>query len=86
MNYWDWGVILLYIATIIGIALFLSRSQRNIKDYYLAGRKVKWWQSGISNMATQLGAISFVSAPAFVALKEVAGLSGSVMSLASPLA
>ena len=74
MNFWDWAVIFLYMATVIGIALLLTRSQRTINDYYLAGRKVIWWQSGISNMATQLGAISFISAPAFVALKEGGGL------------
>ena len=74
MNYWDWMVIIIYVAVIIGIALLLTRSQRNIRDYYLAGKKIKWWQSGVSTMATQLGAISFISAPAFVALKEGGGL------------
>jgi len=74
MNIWDWVVVFLYIAIIIVIACCLTRSQRTVKDYYLAGRNVPWWQSGISNMATQLGAISFISAPAFVAIKEGGGL------------
>ncbi len=34
-----------------------------------------WWAIGMSTMATQLGAISFISAPAFVALKPGGGLS-----------
>ena len=74
MNYLDWTVIIIYIAAIIGLAFWLTRSQHNIRDYYLAGKKIKWWQSGLSTMATQLGAISFISTPAFVALKKGGGL------------
>jgi SSS family transporter len=85
MNFWDWSVIVLYIAVIIGIALLLTPSQRNLQDYYLAGKKIKWWQSGLSTMATQLGAISFVSAPAFVALKEGGGLKWLCYELGVPL-
>jgi SSS family transporter len=70
----DWLVILAYFAGIIGFAAARSRSQRDLHDYYLAGRTTPWWQSGFSTMATQLGAISFVSAPAFVAIKEGGGM------------
>jgi len=85
MNYWDWIVIFSYIAAIIGIASLLARSQHTIRDYYLGGRTVKWWQSGISNMATQLGAISFISAPAFVAIKENGGLKWLCYEFGVPL-
>jgi sodium-dependent multivitamin transporter 6 len=86
MNHWDWIVIFSYIGAIIGIATLLARSQRTIEDYYLGGRKVRWWQSGISNMATQLGAISFISAPAFVAIKENGGLKWLCYEFGVPLA
>src|SRR6056300_623938 len=86
MNLWDWAVIVLYIIVIIGLAAIIMRSQRNIHDYYLGGRTITWWQSGLSTMATQLGAISFVSAPAFVALKEGGGLKWLSFEFAVPLA
>ncbi len=86
MNYLDWSVILVYIAMVIGMALYLTRKQRNMDDYYLAGRKIKWWQSGASTMATQLGAISFISAPAFVALKDGGGLKWLCYEFGVPLA
>lgn len=35
MNYPDWLVIFVYIALLIGIALYLTRQQRDISDYYL---------------------------------------------------
>lgn len=86
MNHWDWLVIIVYIIILIGIALYLTRYQRDITDYYLAGKKVKWWQSGLSTMATQLSAISFVSAPAFVALKQGGGLKWLCYEFGVPLA
>ncbi|MFQ5953376.1 MAG: sodium/solute symporter, partial [Candidatus Omnitrophota bacterium] len=73
-------------AIIVGLALYLTRKQKNIQDYYLAGKKIKWWQSGASTMATQLGAISFVSAPAFVAIKQGGGLKWLAYEFGVPLA
>ncbi len=70
----DWAVVSVYMAGIVMIAVLLGRKQRNIRDYYLAGRKTPWWLSGFSTMATQLSAISFISAPAFVAIKQGGGM------------
>ena len=85
MNYLDWIIISVYMAVLLGIALYLNRHHHTISDYYLAGRRIKWWQSGFSVMATQLGAISFVSAPAFVALKQGGGLKWLCYELGIPL-
>ena len=45
-----------------------------------------WWAIGVSTMATQLGAISFISAPAFVALKPGGGLKWIGFEFAVPIA
>jgi Na+/proline symporter len=81
MNLLDWGVIALYAIGIIGAGAILGRSQRTISDYYLGGRTVRWWQSGLSVMA-----ISFVSAPAFVALKDNGGMKWLAYEFGVPLA
>ena len=86
MNLLDWGVIAFYVAVIVGAGVSFGRRQKTIQDYYLGGRTVRWWQSGLSTMATQLGAISFVSAPAFVALKEGGGLKWLAYEFGVPLA
>ncbi|MHA2055827.1 MAG: sodium:solute symporter family transporter, partial [Candidatus Hodarchaeales archaeon] len=86
MNYLDWLVILVYIVLIIALAIYINRSQKDTEDYYLGGRKIKWWQSGASTMATQLGAISFISAPAFVAIKKGGGLKWLCYEFGVPLA
>lgn len=74
MTLLDWAVIGFYFLLVVGFAFWRNRSQSSLTDYYLAGRTTPWWQSGFSTMATQLGAISFISAPAFVAMKPGGGL------------
>lgn len=86
MNALDWGVIVLYVLVILGAGFKFGRTQKSIQDYYLGGRTVRWWQSGLSTMATQLGAISFISAPAFVAIKEDGGLKWLAYEFGVPLA
>ncbi len=86
MNFLDWVVIIFYLILMVAMAFYLMRSQHTTTDYYLAGRHIKWWQSGASTMATQLSAVSFVSAPAFVALKQGGGLKWLSYEFAVPLA
>lgn len=74
MNALDWSVLGIYMAFIMGLGAYLSKGQESMDDYFKGGGCVPWWQTGLSTMATQLGAISFVSAPAFVALKEGGGM------------
>jgi SSS family transporter len=85
MTFLDWIVIVLYLSVIVTYAVMRGKTQRSPHDYYLAGRKIRWWQSGTSTMATQLGAISFVSAPAFVAMKEGGGLKWLCYEFGVPL-
>jgi len=86
MNYLDWIVIAIYIVFLIALSAYLSRRQENIEDYYLGGRTIPWWAIGVSTMATQLGAISFISAPAFVAIKPGGGLRWLGFEFAVPVA
>lgn len=86
MNLLDWVVIFIYIAVILVLAYYIRKSQHDMDDYYLAGKRMLWWQSGLSTMATQLGAISFVSAPAFVAIKKGGGLKWLCYEFGVPLA
>ncbi|MEJ2720965.1 MAG: sodium transporter, partial [bacterium] len=81
----DWMVIGAYLSGLVAFAALQTRRQRSLTDYYLARRRVPWWQSGMSTMATQLGAISFVSAPAFVALKPNGGLKWLCYEFGVPL-
>ena len=85
MTFIDWGIIFVYLLSMIALGFFLGRGQSDIEAYYVGGRKFKWWLVGISTMATQTSAISFISIPAFVALKNNGGLSWLQYELALPL-
>ena len=86
MNVLDWVIILTYMSAMIGLSVYLGRSQSSEEDYFVGGRKLSWWSVGMSTMATQTSAISFISIPAFVALKEGGGLTWLQYELAVPLA
>jgi SSS family solute:Na+ symporter len=85
MSWIDWAIIAGYLTAMVAWALRRSRKHAGLHDYYLAGRQTRWWQSGMSTMATQLGAISFVSAPAFVTLKADGGLKWLCYEFGVPL-
>ncbi|MEQ9618545.1 MAG: sodium:solute symporter [Deltaproteobacteria bacterium] len=86
MNVLDWLVVIVYIVVLLTLSRYLSRRQDSVEDYYLGGRSLPWWTIGLSTMATQLGAISFISAPAFVALKPGGGLTWLGYEFAVPAA
>lgn len=85
MNYIDYLVIVSYI---IGF-LFLGRlfkENKDSKDYFLGGKSFGWFPLSLSTIATQLSAISFISAPAFVGLKPGGGMMWLTYEFAVPLA
>ena len=86
MNTLDWTAIFLYFVGMIGLSVYLGRRQSSQEDYFLGGRKLSWWAVGLSTMATQTSAISFISIPTFVALKAGGGLTWVQYELAVPLA
>ncbi len=85
MNSLDYLVVALYMG---GLLLFgyLLRNQSSEGDYFLGGRSMGWFPLTLSTMATQLSAISFVSAPAFVGLREGGGLRWLTYEFSLPLA
>lgn len=86
MNILDWLVVAVYVIILLTLSRYLSKRQESLEDYYVGGRNIPWWAIGMSTMATQLGAISFISAPAFVALKPGGGLTWLGYEFAVPAA
>jgi Na+/proline symporter len=56
----DWAVLGVYLVAIVGYGVWMGRGNRKIDDFFLAGREMKWWAAGLSVMATQISAITFV--------------------------
>ncbi|MDD5459660.1 MAG: hypothetical protein PHF37_09750 [Phycisphaerae bacterium] len=56
MNWIDWLVIGIFLATIMTVGLSLAkRAGKSTKDYFLAGRKIPWWLASFSMIATNFG-------------------------------
>ncbi len=60
MSSLDWTVFLVYLIGIVGFGLWVGRGNLRIDDFFLAGREMRWWAVGLSVMATQISAITFI--------------------------
>lgn len=63
MSIIDWSVLIL---TLLGITVYgvvRSKNSNSMDDYLLAGQSLPWYHVGLSVMATQASAITFLSAP-----------------------
>ncbi len=85
MNWLDYSIIIIYILFFLGMGYFFKEN-KNSNDYFLGGRSMGWFPLSLSTMATQLSAISFISAPAFVGLKLGGGMKWLTFEFAVPLA
>jgi Na+/proline symporter len=56
----DWVVLAVYLVAIVAFGLWVGRGTRGTLDFFLAGREMRWWAAGLSVMATQVSAITFV--------------------------
>ena len=85
MNVLDYAIIILYIGGFLYLG-YRFKNQADKNDYYLGGRSFGWFPLAMSTAATQLSAVSFISAPAFVGLKEGGGMVWLTYEFAVPLA
>lgn len=86
MEVLDWFVVALYMLMMLGLAVYLGRSQRNREDYYLGGHGLPGWALASSIIATQCSTNSLLGAPAFVGFVIGGGMLWLQYELAVPLA
>ncbi|HEX9595891.1 MAG TPA: hypothetical protein VF982_03345, partial [Anaerolineales bacterium] len=60
MRLLDWIVLILSLSFMVGYGLYKGRHSRSIDGYMLADRSMPWWVMGLSIMATQATAITFI--------------------------
>jgi len=85
MNLLDYIIIAIYVLGFLFLGKLFKPSKSG-KDYFLGGNSFNWFPLSISTAATQLSAISFISAPAFVGLKQGGGMMWLTYEFAVPLA
>ena len=62
----DWIVLAAYLLLSVFIGLWVSRGNKNLKEYMLGGSSMPWVAVGISLIATSVSATTFLGAPADV--------------------
>ena len=63
LNWIDWVVLCLTLLSIVAYGTWQTRGSKNVQDYLKGGNTSKWWTIGLSVMATQASAITFLSTP-----------------------
>jgi SSS family transporter len=57
----DWVVMFAWLAFIVGYGLYRGRGSDTVSSFLLAGRSMPWYAMGLSIMATQASAVTFIS-------------------------
>src|SRR5271163_3040283 len=57
----DWVVMFTWLAFIVSYGLYRGRGSTTMNKYMLAGKSMPWYAMGLSIMATQASAITFIS-------------------------
>lgn len=60
LSYFDIAVFLLFIVAVVGFSMFKSRREEGSEDYFLAGRRLKWYLIGLSIVAANISTEQFV--------------------------
>jgi len=63
MSLLDWIVLFGTIAAIVLYGTWKSRGSKNIESFLKGDQQLKWWMIGVSIMATQASAVTFLSTP-----------------------
>jgi len=59
----DWIVLIGTLVFIVAYGTWKTRKNKNVDDYLKGGKDANWWTIGLSVMATQASAITFLSTP-----------------------
>ena len=59
----DWIVLSVTLLFIVTYGVYKTKGSKNVEDYILGNKQTNWWTVGLSVMATQASAITFLSTP-----------------------
>ena len=63
MELLDWIILIATLTFIVLYGVWKNNSHKNINEYLKGGNEARWWTVGLSVMATQASAITFLSTP-----------------------
>jgi SSS family transporter len=77
----DVAVLTVYILLTLYLGLRHARRQKSLDSYFLADRSIPWWAAGISIVASDTSAISYIGLPAYVFSKDLQLMLGMLIAL-----
>jgi len=63
MQQLDWIILSVTLLFIVIYGVYKTKGSKNVEDYILGNKETNWWTVGLSVMATQASAITFLSTP-----------------------
>jgi len=63
VSFLDWAILGATLLFIVGYGTWRTRGSRDLNAYLLGNRQAQWWSIGLSIIATQASAITFLSVP-----------------------
>lgn len=60
----DIAVLMTYFGAILGVGLWFGRGERDTGDFFLGGRRQHWLVVGLSIIATEVSALTYIAVPA----------------------
>ena len=63
MSWIDWAILIGTLAGITMYGLYKSRGEENTENFLSGNHQLRWWTIGLSIMATQASAVTFLSTP-----------------------
>lgn len=63
MQLFDWLVLIVTLLFIVGYGSWKTKGSKNVEDFILGNNETPWYTVGLSVMATQASAITFLSTP-----------------------
>ncbi len=63
MQQLDWIILSVTLLSIVIYGVYKTKGSKNVEDYILDNKQTNWWTIGLSVMATQASAITFLSTP-----------------------
>ena len=63
MQQLDWIILSVTLLSIVIYGVYKTQGSKNVEDYILDNKQTNWWTVGLSVMATQASAITFLSTP-----------------------
>lgn len=64
LGWLDIAVVVTYFLAVVGLGLWAGRREKDANEYFLGGRRQHWLIAGISIIATEISAVTYVSVPA----------------------